>query len=44
MEEDWFERSHGYDLRSGRHQEQGSSEVSINSESPVHDADNMERE
>ena len=44
MEEGRVERSHGYDLRSSRHQEQGSSQVSRISENPVHDANSIHAE
>ena len=41
MEEGRVERSHENDLRSGRHQEYASSQVSMISESPAHVADNI---
>ena len=41
MEKGRVERSHVYDLRSGRHQGYASSQVSRISESPAHVADNI---
>ena len=41
MKDGRVQRSHGYDLRSGRHQECASSQVSKITESPAHVTDNI---